>query len=115
MEIPLASSLAAVDEMDPFVAVLTWLLTFVASKYAIPARLRPLIPVIAILIATGLVAGLQASQGEALTFATVIRGLGAGAAAIAGHSGMREAHKLLSSEEAPAEEAEESEEAEAAE
>lgn len=105
-----ATSIAQVDELDPVVAILTWALTALASKYALPDKFRSLIPVIAILVATGLVAGLQAAQGEPLSFATVIRGLGVGAAAIAGHSGVRELLKALTSgkeEEPAAEEADE--------
>jgi hypothetical protein len=93
-----ATSIAQVDELDPVVAVITWALTALAAKYAVPDKLRALIPVLAILVATGLVAGLQASQGEPLSFATVIRGFGAGAAAIAGHSGFRELFKKLTSD-----------------
>jgi hypothetical protein len=110
-------SLAYVDETDPLVAGMTWFLTFLANKYAIPDRFKPMIPVVAILIATALVASLQATQGEALTVATLVRGFGAGAAAIAGHEGTKEISKFVSSEkaqpspdepeEAPAEEPEE--------
>lgn len=91
------SHLAHVDETDPAVAVLTWFLTFLANKYAIPARFKPLIPVVAILIATALVAALQATQGEALTLATWVRGFGAGAAAIAGHEGTKEISRFVAS------------------
>ena len=89
--------LAHVDELDPFVAVLTWGLTQAAAHFAVPDRFRAIIPLLAVLIATALVAGLQATEGEPLTAATVVRGFGAGAAAIAGHSGLREATKFLSS------------------
>ena len=99
--------LAQVDELDPVVAVLTWALTAAAAKWALPEKLRPAIPVLAILLATGLVAVLQAVEGEALSLQTVVRGLGAGAAAIAGHSGAREVGKIVLS--SSGEEAEEDE------
>jgi hypothetical protein len=89
------AGIAQVDEMDPVVAILTWALMAAARKWALPDRLRPIIPVLAILLATGLVAGLQAFEGEALSLQTVVRGLGAGAAAIAGHSGVRELSKVM--------------------
>ncbi|MEE9365174.1 MAG: hypothetical protein V3W44_00670 [Dehalococcoidales bacterium] len=101
----MSTEIAQVEGLDPLVALLTWLMTFVASKYALPARLRPAIPLVAIVIATGLMAAAESMQGEALSGATLVRGLGAGAAAIAGHSGVREALKVLSSP--PAEEKDE--------
>ena len=101
------ASIAEVSELDPLVAGLTWGLTWLAAKYAIPDKFRSAIPVVALLTATGLVAALQTTQGDALTLQTVVRGLGAGAAAIAGHSGFREVQKALSKPEAaPADEPE---------
>jgi hypothetical protein len=93
----MSDELAHVEGLDPLVALLTWVMTFVASKYALPDRLRPAIPFVAIVIATGLMAAIESVQGEPLSAATLIRGLGAGAAAIAGHSGVREVLKVLSS------------------
>lgn len=91
-----SSSLGQIDELDPVVAALTWALTWAAARWALPDRLRPAIPVLALAIAVGGVAAVSAVQGDPVTWHTLLRGLGAGAAAIAGHSGVREAQKALS-------------------
>lgn len=90
-----AGSIAQVDELDPVIAVVAWALTFAAGKWALPEKYRRAIPAVAVLIATALVASMQALNGEPLTAATLVRGVGAGAAAVAGHSAIREAQKAM--------------------
>ena len=86
-----------VDATDPAVALIAWGLTILLAKYApwLSDRGRPVIPVAAVLVAVGVRAGIDASMGDPLTLATVVRGIGAGTAAVMGHSQLREAQKAM--------------------
>ena len=86
------------DSTDPTVVLLTWVLTWLVGKIVSGPKLKQIrhaLPVVAVLLAIGLRAGIEASQGDELGLSTVFRGLAAGAAAVLGHSQLRELHKLL--------------------
>ena len=92
---PIASP--TVDITDPGVIALTWFLTWAIGKYApwLSDKGRPIIPIVAVLIAVGVRAGLDASMGQPIDLESVTRGVAAGAAAVMGHSQVRGLQKAL--------------------
>lgn len=77
---------------DPFVAVLTWGLTWGTSRLLGRAgfrRHRRVLPLVAVLLAAGIQAGIVAVRGEAMSLDVVARGLGAAAVAVLMHSQAR--------------------------
>lgn len=87
-----------VDSSDPTVAFLTWVLTWVAGRLVSGPKLQKLrhaLPIAAVLIAIGLRAAIETSEGVELSLSTVLRGIAAGGAAVLGHSQLRELHKAL--------------------
>lgn len=90
---------AEVDATDPAVVIVTWGLTWLVGKYApwFSDRGRTIIPIVAVLLAVGVRAGIDASSGEPLAVSTVTRGIAAGAAAVMGHSQVREFQKVMTS------------------
>jgi hypothetical protein len=71
-----------VDYTDPLVALMAWLLTFMAGHVPWMNDRRHLLPTVAVLSAIGVRAGLDVTTGEPLTAATVARGFAAGATAV---------------------------------
>jgi len=99
-----------VDATDPVVVMLAWGLTWLVGKYApwLSAKGRVIIPMVAVIIAVGARAAVDASMGDPLNVETITRGVGAGAAAVMGHAQTRSFQKALMgppSEDAPASEA----------
>lgn len=95
---PTVATLHAIDPTtEPAVAVATWLLLSVARSLLpnADAMLRRVAPMIAVLLAVGLQAGLAAASGGEVTFGTVLRGIVAGALAVLGHSQFREIVKAV--------------------
>lgn len=85
------------DLTDPIAAVNAWLLTALLRHLA-PiswARwLRPLTPLLAILLATFIRSTIAAVSGEELTWELMLRSLAAGATAVVAHSQFRELIKI---------------------
>ena len=87
-----------VDESDPLVVFITWLLSLTAGKVIKSqeklAWLRHFLPVIAFFVAVGTRAALDAVAGQELTKETLFRALAAASVAVLAHSQGRELQKL---------------------
>lgn len=84
------------DAADPAVALLAWALTFAVGRWCpkgVRVQVRKVLPLVAVLLACAVSAGVAAVQGEPLTVAVLLRGLGAAGAAVLAHSQLREALK----------------------
>ena len=91
---------ADVDATDPLVVAITWVLTQVAAKFLTAGkweRYRAALPTIALFIAVGARAALDALSGEALTGESLLRALGAAGVAVLAHSQGREVVKARGS------------------
>jgi hypothetical protein len=89
-----------VDGTDPIVVGLTWLTTWMMMRYLPDGErsdtIRRAIPVLCVLFAVGWRAALDTFiVGADVDLATVLRGVAAGAAAVAGHSQIRELQKVV--------------------
>jgi hypothetical protein len=86
-----------VDGTDPLVVGIAWALTWALGRWApgLRDRYRGALPVVAVLLAVGARAALDAAAGDPLTLDTLARALAAGAVAGAGHSQVREVQKAL--------------------
>ena len=79
--------IAEVNPEDPGIAVITWVLTGLAGKFGMPEEHRWALPYVALAFASFLVALSEWSKsGDPFSPEVLVRGLGAGAAAIAGNS-----------------------------
>ena len=90
---------ADVDATDPVVVLIAWILTQIAS-HALKGderveRYRSLLPALAVVIAVGARAALDAASGEALTVESVLRALAAAGVAVLAHSQGREIMKQI--------------------
>lgn len=84
------------DITDPLAAINAWLLTALIRRFA-PAEwswLRPLTPILAVLMAVFIRAAFAAVTGEEVTWDTLLRALAAGSAAVLAHSQFRELVKV---------------------
>lgn len=71
-----------IDESDPLVVLITWCLTYVAGQVPWLSERRFLLPTVAVLIAVGIRAGMQATVGEPISPESLARGFAAGATAV---------------------------------
>lgn len=87
-----ADVVLGLNESDPLVAALTWLLLLCARHMAgdHATRFRLTIPTVAVLLAVALRAGIAAAQGDPVTAETVLRAVIAAAGAVLAHSQFRE-------------------------
>ena len=107
MEAPTAE--VPVDPSDPAVVLAAWLIMAGIKRWApdaIAARLRPWIPLCAVIVAVFVRAGIDAAEGADLSTveawgAVLLRGGAAGAAAVWSHSQIREAAKSTIEAEKP--------------
>lgn len=89
---------AEVDATDPAVMVIAWGLTYAVGRWCPPdfeTRVRPILPVVALLAACGARAAIDATQGEPLTLEALLRAVAAAGVAVMGHSQVREVHKAV--------------------
>jgi len=87
----------SVDMTDPTVAALAWALTTGAGKIfnlTNKPHLRATLPVVAVLLAVGVRSGADLVSGGTFDFATLVRGVAAGAVAVVTHSQFRELFKM---------------------
>lgn len=92
----------SVDATDPIVVAITWALTYALGRWApgLNGKLRPVLPVVALLLAVGLRAGMDTAQGQAPAttgewLAMLARGVAAGGAVVLAHSQVREVQKAV--------------------
>lgn len=88
-----------VDLSDPIVVVITWLLTWGASKLVKGQgemdKFRHALPALAVLIALAVRVALDTAQGQTASVETLLRALAAAGVAVLGHSQLRGAQKAL--------------------
>ena len=86
------------DIADPVAVLLAWALTMLLGhfiKLADRPKLRTALPIVAVLIAVAVRAGIEAGQGaDALTGEVLLRGMLAGATAVLAHSQFRAVLKV---------------------
>lgn len=98
--IPMEEILKALDSTDPLVVLLTWSLVYLVRHFASDkfAKVRHILPTLAVLIAVALRAGVEAMAGMEVTWATVTHGIAAGGVAVLFHAQGREIGKATGKE-----------------
>lgn len=85
-----------IDETDPLVAALAWAITSVVSSFLKGerhAKMRRALPTVALVMAVGVRAAIDAFEGEPVSSETFVRALGAAGVAVLAHSQVREVSK----------------------
>jgi len=94
---------AEIDETDPLVSIICWVLTSVVAKATKKnesfSKIRHWLPAISLVIAIVCRSLVDAFEQEPLTTSTFVRALGSAAVAVLAHSQFREVQKLNSKSE----------------